>query len=98
MTSSVKLADEFVSLFTAGPGGCYGVRLTAPGLAPVVVGRTANPAVAREWVEATRRFVAAAVRAARQEARVSKQASELLTEISGLSTDVDGGRLVGLPD
>lgn len=60
--ASEEFADRFVSLYAAGPGGCYGVCLTAPGLAPVVVGRTANPAVAREWVEAARRFVAAAVR------------------------------------
>ena len=59
MATDEEFVDRFVSLYVAGPGGCYGVCFTAPGLAPVVVGRTANPAVAREWVAAARRFVAA---------------------------------------
>ena len=63
MSSPEEFAGRFVSLHVAGPGGSYGVRLSAPGIAPVVIGRTANPAVAREWVEAARRFVAAAVQA-----------------------------------
>ncbi len=66
MTSPREFAERFVSLH-AEPGGSYRVRLAAPGVEPLVIGRSPNPAVARELVEAARRFVAAAVRAARAE-------------------------------
>lgn len=97
MSSPEKFASRFVSLHVAGPGGSYGVRLTAPGIVPVVIGRTANPAVAREWVEAARVFVAAAVQAAREESEAVEVTEELLTEMLEPPTGGGGGRLVGLP-
>ncbi|HET6573386.1 MAG TPA: hypothetical protein VFG68_07280 [Fimbriiglobus sp.] len=87
-TSDDDFAARFVTLYAAGPGGCYGVRLSAPGIDPVVIGRTANPAVAREWVVAARRFVAA-VR--------EQKVTDALTEPPESPTGGNGGRLVELP-
>ena len=92
-----EFASRFVSMYVAGPGGSYGVRLSAPGIAPVVVGRTPNPAVAREWVEATRRFVAAAFRAAQEQTEPVEVTDEFLTELLEPPTSGNGGRLVSLP-
>ncbi|HVK17290.1 MAG TPA: hypothetical protein VM533_10105, partial [Fimbriiglobus sp.] len=86
MCSPEEFAGRFVSLYVAGSGGSYGVRLSAPGIDPVVVGRTANPAVARQRLEAARRFVAAAVREAQTEVEVAEVTGEFLTELLEPST------------
>lgn len=95
-TSADDFTARFVSLYAAGPGGSYGVLLTAPGLAPVVIGRTANPAVAREWVDAASRFVAA-VRETGAEVQSKEVADGYLTELLEPSTGGHGGRLVEFP-
>lgn len=97
MTFSDEFAGRFVSMHVAGPGGSYGVRLSAPGVRPVIIGRTSNPAVAREWVYATRQFLAAAVRAAREESEPVEVTEELLTQLLQPPTGGSGGRLVSLP-
>jgi hypothetical protein len=97
MTSPDEFAGRFVSMYVAGPGGSYGVRLSAPGVGPVIIGRTPNPAIAREWVEAARRFVAAVVRDAREKTEPVEVTEELLTQLLEPPTSGNGGRLVSLP-
>jgi hypothetical protein len=95
-TPAEDCAARFVSLYAAGPGGSYGVLLTAPGTDPVVIGRTPNPAVAREWAAAVCRFVAA-VREAGVEVQPKEVADGYLTELPKPSTGGHGGRLVEFP-
>ena len=92
-----ELARQFVSVYSHGPGGCYGVRLAAPGSAPVVLGWTPNPAVVRERAEAVRRFVAAAIRAGRGVTPGEEVSEEFLTGLGEAATGGVEGRLVGLP-
>jgi hypothetical protein len=97
MKTVEDFAGQFVSLYTAGPGGSYGVRLTVPGQTSVVIGRTANPAVAREWVLAVRCYMAAAVRQLNSKGEVVEVTDEFLTHMIEAPTGESEGRLVGLP-
>jgi hypothetical protein len=92
MTSPEEFAGRFASLHVDRSGGCYRVRLAAPGAEPLVIGRTPNPAVARVLVDAARRFVAAAVRAAQEE-----DDEEFLTGMRETATGGIEGRLASLP-
>ena len=76
MTSTPEeLAAEFVAVGRPETGGSPCVELRGPGLPPVRICHSPNPARAREAGEAVRAFLAAVIRHARRPAGTDGQAA-----------------------